>query len=148
MADSIEKQIKAAIIARLTAIRIADGYQTELGTRIYSDRLSLDAKADLLPAALVFELDETPEPLTARRWRQRLVMAVEVYQDDVDASDVLADLKTALFDATDPILGGLAHHVGYDGFTRIGPQTGAPAEGIQLRIWIEYDEGYGNPYGT
>ena len=102
MATSVQEQITNAVVARLQVIKVIDGYNTDLGKKVYTDRSDLMEGADILPAALVFDSEESPELLTNKRYRNLLRLAVDCFSTTTNMRPMLADIKKAVLLAADP----------------------------------------------
>lgn len=113
MADTIRAQIVAAIIAKLKTITTANGYKTELGSKVYewgAPRLG----AEDLPAAIV--RDDTEDLVSEySNARHEFILTVEIEVLTADAAtaasiraarDFITDVYKAL--GQDITLGGLA----------------------------------------
>lgn len=145
MPTSIQEQIVDAVALRLAAIKLSADYNTDLGKKIYLDRSDLFESADVLPAALVFDTEETPEKLTPRRYRNTLRITVDCFSTTTNMRGMLADIKQAVLLA-DATLGGLCHHLTYAGFERGRPEDGVKVETLSVLFDAVYDEDYGDPY--
>ena len=145
MADTLAQRIVAAVVARLQAITVNGGYQTGAGARVYQNRASLDAETGTFPALLVYDQGEEIEPVTPQRHRCRLTLAVRGFQRDTNTRALVGDVKKAVLLA-DGTLGGLAHHLYYEGFERDEVEDGSRLESVTITFVAEYDETYGDPY--
>ena len=146
MADTIADRIVTAIVTRLQTISVANGYTTEAGANVFTDRQGLDSEAVTYPAILVFDLEEESEELVNRRQRNRMTLQIVGFAKDVDVRPLIGDIKASVFDATDTTLSGLAHHLGYAGYTIERPEDGSRFDRADISLWCEYDENYGDPY--
>lgn len=145
MADTIADRIINAIYARLEAILVSSGFNTDAGKSVYLDQSSLDSEATIYPALLVFDLEETTEELLPRRQRNRLAAKIIGLCKDTDARPLIGDIKTACL-LSDSELGGLCHHLAYDGYSMERQEDGSRFARVEVRLWCEYDEAYGDPY--
>ena len=146
MADTIADRIVAVIVARLQAIKIADGYNTDAGYSVFTDRASLDSESIDYPAILVYDLEEDTEQITSGRQRNRMAIQIAAFAKDSDVRPLIGDIKTACLLASATTLGGLAHHLGYAGYSIERPEDGTRFARAEVQLWAEYDENYGDPY--
>ena len=146
MTDTIADRIVTAVYSRLQAIQVASGYQTDAGDNVFLDRASLDSESIDYPALLVYDLSEETEELTSGRYRNRLAIQVCAFAKDADVRPLIGDIKKACLLAADTTLAGLAHHLGYSGYTIERPEDGSRFARADVQFWAQYDENYGDPY--
>lgn len=143
--------IATELAARLSRIRLADGFETDIGRDVKRGRRKLPAD-DAPPCVVMFEGDDTP---TDRPGRIPLVLVQQAYVFDAfdkcdpdnpndQAHKMIRDLKRAIF-AGDATLGGKVSKVMYIG-RDIGPRPdGAALVQARVMIVIEYVEDLTNP---
>lgn len=160
---TLASRVVGVVLSRLTAINGVAPYETNVGTRIFHARRSLDI-ADL-PCVVVWEGEETSGALNAAggsangstdSFRTTLTINVEglVPADQATTGSLIGkikgDIKRALLLASDPRMtdadgviaqGGLE----YVGTTPLQREDGALFEGVQCAFRINLVEGYGNP---
>lgn len=146
MADTIADRIVTVIATRLEAILVASGFNTDAGLSVYTDTASIDSETIDYPALLVYDLEEDTEPLTNRRQRNRMIVQIVATAKDTDVRPLIGDIKTACLLAADTTLSGLAHHLGYGGYSVERPEDGTRFARAEIQLWAEYDENYGDPY--
>jgi hypothetical protein len=143
--------IATELYARLSRIRIAAGFETEVGRDVKRGRRKLPGD-DAPPCIVMFEGDDSP---TDRPGRIPLVLVQQSYVFDAfdkcdpdnpndQAHKMIRDMKRAIF-AGDATLGGRVSRVSYLG-RDIGPRPDGVAL-VQARVMIdvEYVEDLTNP---
>jgi hypothetical protein len=98
---SIEDKIAAELSARLAQITIANGYQTDIGLRIFDGRRSLDETQ--MPCVVLLEDDDEPAGMQAPNGKASLPWLIEGHtvcdpdHPNVAGRKIVADLKKAVF---------------------------------------------------
>ena len=142
--------IAAAIFSRLQAVTQANGYETDLGARVYRGRRNVDETQ--VPCSVLLEGTDTPTDrsgkLPTAAITQRYVLAAYVPCDPDNPNDAahaaIRDLKRAMF-AGDGDFGGRVRQVSYRG-RDIGPRAdGLPIVFVTVDIDVEYIEDLSNP---
>lgn len=117
------KDLAAAIAAVLATVTTANGYATDIGTKVYRGKRRIDV--DDVPCCVLVEGNDTvnDERKQEVKLLQRYIVEAQVQCDPDNpndaAHDVIADLKRALW--KDPTLGGLVKQVHYKG-RAMGPR--------------------------
>ena len=145
MADSIAEQIIDAIVARLQGITVGGGFNTS--PSVGRNRPNIDASGgDPLPALVVQEQQESSTPFAAsQRMRNQFLLVILCYTRG-DLSELIADVKTAVFVANGRNLGGLAHDVRQEGWRRTEDELATDLQTAAVEVTVVYDENYGDPY--
>jgi len=97
----IADDIADAWVAKLTTIRIANGYLTDCGTRVYQGKRAIGPENT--PCAVIFEGDEKIDDGTRRAFKNTTEYVVEGFapcdpdNPNVVARAIVADIKRALF---------------------------------------------------
>jgi hypothetical protein len=143
--------IAAAISARIAQIAIANGYSTDIGTRVFRGRLTLD-KEDLPAAILVEDEDRVKE-------QKRNLIDVSLYQtyiveghdvcDPLQPNDkahlILADIKRAIFGSNDKTLNGLVLEIQYVGRSIGQRPDGTAIVAAAVTFQCHFTENLANP---
>ena len=143
--------IAAELATRMARIRLADGFETDIGRDVKRGRRKLPAD-DAPPCVVMFEGDDTP---TDRPGRIPLVLVQQAYVFDAfdkcdpdnpndQAHKLIRDMKRVIF-AGDATLGATVSKVLYVG-RDIGPRPDGVAL-VQARVMIvvEFVEDLTNP---
>lgn len=136
--------VAAEIVARVSDIKIVNGYQTDIGTLVFQGRRNISDNQ--LPCAVLIEGTDDVTDQSARnvvRLKQHYVVGGYVECDpdnpNVAAHRVLRDIKKALFKDGDR-WGGKVQKVTYDG-RDIGPRAdGEPIVFAVVHFSVEYAE--------
>lgn len=142
------QQAIAAIVARLEAISVVGGYNTDAGDQVHLGRRGFDAESDTFPLLSVFSGAEQVERLTAGRYRCTREIRITGYVDDtttptVALEELVEDVQRAVEQA-DETLGGLVHSLEYTGLDEPEPRDdGGTVSGVVVTYSIEYDREYG-----
>ena len=143
--------IAAEIASRMARIRIAGGFETDIGRDVKRGRRKIPAD-DAPPCVVMFEGDDDPKD---RPGRIPLVLVQQAYVLDAfdkcdpdnpndQAHKMIRDLKRVIF-AGDATLGGKVSRVMYIG-RDIGPRPdGAALVQARVMIVVEYVEDLTNP---
>lgn len=143
--------IATELAARLSRIRLADGFETDIGRDVKRGRRKLPAD-DAPPCVVMFEGDDTP---TDRPGRIPLVLVQQAYVFDAfdkcdpdnpndQAHKLIRDIKRAIF-AGDATLGAKVSKVMYVG-RDIGPRPdGVALVQARVMILVEFVEDLTNP---
>jgi hypothetical protein len=143
-------EVAGAIATRITQIKVVDGYETDIGLRVFRGRRNVDESA--VPCAVLIEGADTPTDRPGRLpsvgIRQRFVIAAYVPCDANNPNDAahaaIRDVKRAIF-AGDATLGSKVLRVMYAG-RDIGPRAdGVPVVFVTVEIDVEYVEDLTNP---
>jgi hypothetical protein len=143
-------EVAGAIATRIAQIKIADGFETDIGLRVFRGRRNVDESA--VPCAVLIEGTDTPTDRPGRlpsvSIRQRFVIAAYVPCDANNPNDAahaaIRDVKRAIF-AGDATLGSKVLRVMYAG-RDIGPRAdGLPIVFVTVDIDVEYVEDLTNP---
>ena len=143
-------EVAGAIATRITQIKVVDGYETDIGLRVFRGRRNVDESA--VPCAVLIEGTDTPTDRPGRlpsvSIRQRFVIAAYVPCDANNPNDAahaaIRDVKRAIF-AGDATLGSKVLRVMYAG-RDIGPRAdGVPVVFVTIEIDVEYVEDLTNP---
>lgn len=164
MADPLNLRAVNALIARLQAIAVINGYATNAGLRVFHGRRELQ-QGDL-PCIVVFEGEEsagnTPAGAveangTTQSMVVRLTLTVEGYvlaqpaAEGPGLSRLKADIKKAALDFDAPSLVDVDGPIGPLSYTGASPllrADGTAVEGVQLTFVARLTEGYGNPFAS
>lgn len=98
---STADKIAAELAARLAQITIANGYQTDIGLRVYDGRRNLDESH--MPCVVMVEDDDDPAGMqapngkTAMPWLLEGHTACDPDNPNVAGRKIVADLKKAVF---------------------------------------------------
>lgn len=98
---SIEDKIAAEFSARLAQITVANGYQTDIGLRVFDGRRHLDETH--MPCVVIVADDDDPAGMqppnakTAMPWLLEGHMACDPDHPNVAGRKIVADLKKAVF---------------------------------------------------
>lgn len=98
---STADKIATELAARLAQITIANGYQTDIGLRVYDGRRNLDESH--MPCVVMVEDDDDPAGLqapnakTAMPWLLEGHAACDPDHPNIAGRKIIADLKKAVF---------------------------------------------------
>jgi hypothetical protein len=98
---SIEDKIAAELATRLAQITIANGYQTDIGLRIFDGRRNLDETH--MPCVVMLEDDDDPAGMQAPNGKTSLPWLIEGHtvcdpdHPNIAARKIVSDLKKAVF---------------------------------------------------
>lgn len=149
-------QIAAAVAARLENIRVANGYATDAGQKVFRGRAAI--APDSLPNVILFEAEDLVETQRVDYAQETLPIDANVLLPfvieatgpcDADNPNVaghalVADIKKAIF-AGDLSWGGLATHTRYIGRT-LGPREGGTnLVTVTVQIRVGYVENLAAP---
>lgn len=152
MATSIAQQLLDTLMARAQAIRLASGYQTDAGARVYHMRPSL-AAGDL-PCVNFWPGKQEKISISGAservRW-QRSIFVEAIVPATPDSCGHLgealaADLQQALLDATDLRINGQAISLEPVDVQVVMRDDGGLTVGAILSITVNFVTGYGDPY--
>ena len=138
------------VAERLALITKANGYETDIGTRLFKGRRAVDESA--VPCCVLIEGNDTPTDrpgrLPAVSIRQRYVIAAYVTCDPNNPNDAaheaIRDIKRAMFNG-DGNFGGKVLKVTYAG-RDIGPRAdGVPVVFVTVDVDVDYVEDLTNP---
>lgn len=146
------KQLADAIHARLTAITVANGYLTDIGSRVFRGRTALDESH--LPCIVMVEGDDNIEDQAVRKVKVAQQFIIEGHDEcDFDnpndkAHDIISDMKRAIFKG-DRTFGGLVvsdkNGLRYEG-RNISPRPdGAAIVAASIRFVCVFVEDLDNP---
>lgn len=142
--------IAAELSARLAAITVANGCETDIGIRVFRGRKNVDE--GMIPCAVLIEGTDTPTDrpgrLPAAVIKQRYVLAAyntcDVDHPNDAAHAVIRDIKRALF-KDGGTLNNKVSRISYSG-RDIGPRAdGYPAVFATVYIDVEYVESLAEP---
>lgn len=137
--------VAADVAARLGAISVANGYETDIGLKTYRGRIKIPAD-DEVPCLFVIEGFDRPQE-QGQSGLVRLHLPVVVWGFNVCDPDnpndaahaMLRDIKKAVWGGV-PNLGGKARQVIYES-RDIGPRPdGAALVQVELRFVVEFVE--------
>jgi hypothetical protein len=145
VADEIERRIKT--------IKIADGFETDIGMRVMMGRRKLPAE-DEMPCAVIIEADDATDDESGKSRSAKVKVSLPLVIDAFDRCDpdnpnrkahaMLRDMKKVIFNG-DRMLNGLVHSLKYIG-KDIGPRPdGAAMVMARLMIEVYYVEDLSNP---
>lgn len=143
-------EVAAGVAARIAAITKANGYETDIGLRLFKGRRNVDESA--VPCAVLIEGADSPTDrpgkLPTASITQRFVIAAYVHCDANNPNDAaheaIRDIKRAIF-AGDGNFGGKVLKVSYAG-RDIGPRAdGVPVVFVTVDIDVDYVEDLTNP---
>jgi hypothetical protein len=152
MATSIAQQILDTLMARAQTIRIASGYQTDAGARVYQMRPGLVA-ADL-PCVNFWPAPQQAVAISGAservRW-ERPISIEAIVSATPDSCGQLgealaADLQQALLDADDLRVNGQAITLQPTEVQVVLREDGGQTVGAILSITVNFVTGYGDPY--
>lgn len=145
MSISKADDIAIALVARLAQISIANGYQTDVGLRIFRGKTAIDPSE--APCLTLIEAGDTP---TSNDSGENVALdgefAIEANitcdpnNPALAAHAAIADIKKALFAGDDLRLGGLAKSMRYLGRLMEPREPGTLVVGAAVRIsvsWVE-----------
>lgn len=152
MADTVAKQIINACFARLQAVQVANGFNTDAGLRVYRGRRTFDFEGDY-PVFSVWSPENTPAD-NRHNERHDLTLSVVVEGHalaDLDnpndaAQDLLGDIKQALFLAADRTMGNLVADLRWTAEATEVPEDGGQVVSVRVFAEASYPELYGDPY--
>lgn len=142
--------IAAELFARASSIAIANGFETDIGLRVFRGRKNVDEQ--MIPCSVIIEGNDSPQDrpgrLPAASIRQRYVLAAYTNCDPDHPNDAahaaIRDIKRAIF-KDGGNLGGKVMKVTYAG-RDIGPRIdGYPAVFVTVTLDVEYVEDLTNP---
>lgn len=155
---SIASDIAANIAAQLARITIANGFQTDIGARVFRGRVKLEMAE--LPCVVLVEGDEKPldeaggSKLPATIKPASISLQQTFYVEghvscDVDhpndaAHQIVADIKRAIFSG-DRSFGGKVRFVRYAGRSINRREDGLPAIAAAIAFTVDYAEDLTNP---
>lgn len=135
---SVAKELGIAIAARLAQIKVADGYLTDIGMRVYRGRRKLDP--EMVPCVVLIEGDDRAQDSTAKnvalsqRYIAEAHLACDPDNPNDAAHDAIEDLKTVVW-AGDITFGKRVRSVSYQ-----GRAIGAREDGLAIVSGrIEFD---------
>lgn len=134
------EEVGAEFYARLSGIRTANGFETEIGTTVWRGRRKIPAD-DEVPVCIITEGDDTPGS-QANKTSQQITQTYVLDAFDVcdpnnpndKAHAMLRDLKKAVFEP-DGMMSGKVRKLSYIG-RDIGPRPDG-AGFVQVRIVVE-----------
>ena len=144
------QQVADGVAERIALISTANGYETDIGQRLFKGRRAVDESA--VPCSVLIEGNDTPVDrpgrLPAVSIKQRYVIAAYVACDpnnpNVAAHAAIRDIKRAMFNG-DGNFGGKVLKVTYQG-RDIGPRAdGVPVVFVTVEIDVDYVEDLTNP---
>lgn len=145
---SIAERIVEVILCRLRGIRIADGFRTDAGLRVFDSVRSVDQNQ--LPCIVVFDgAENATNSAGGRSYDNTLQIIVEGRAEaNKDATGKIlrmlkADIKTAVLVDGDEI--GAVSYFGTEPTSR---QDGDISESALLTFVVAFKEGRGNPYAA
>lgn len=150
-AASRRESIKAAVVERLEAITVANGFNTDVGAKVYVDEFPALGPDDAREAlALLTQVDELA--WQGKGFLVRLPLTVMVFLDgDAAGNDsqrleqAVADIKRAV-ELDDRLLGGLLHEYLTRGDTEVIPrEPGSVVLGVAVTYVATFKEGWGAP---
>lgn len=135
---------------RLSLIKKADGYHTDMGLRSYRGRLSIDANR--VPCVILVEGDDVRQDdrpgLGLAKVEQHYVLEGHASCDPDHPNDaaheIIADIKRAVFSGPRG-LNGLVAKLRYTGRTISPREDGLSIVAGQIRIAVEYAENLAEP---
>lgn len=143
-------EVVAALAERIASISRPNGFETDIGLRLFRGRRAVDESA--VPCSVLIEGDDSVLDQTGRlpvvKLRQRYVLAAYVACDANNPNDAahaaIRDLKRAIFGGA-PNLGGKVLVVTYQG-RDIGPRAdGVPVVFVTVEVDVDYVEDLRNP---
>ena len=148
MADTIREQILQAVVTRLKTITVANGFNLDIGDKVFRARPTGDDS--VLPWAVLWDSSEA----ATRQYGLRVVtmdIVVEIlskYTLVTGASQVgnqaLGDILKAMPESD--AWGGLARDTKYQAGQTAFPSDGDTTAGVKVSFSIEYTTGLNNPY--
>ena len=162
----ISERAMQAVMAQLETITMANGYNTDVGSAMFRERISFEIEE--LPAGSLFETSEAPENGAATDNNASMMIghgfAVELHGDPA-AEDVgvwiglaRADVKQCLCSwaaglTAEPGRGvrdadGAIGVLSYIGSDRIIRPDGGITSAVNVRFAVKYKEGFGDPYNA
>jgi len=151
MPDPIREQVVQALETLLGTITKANGYLTNVGSKIYrgTDR---PLEENELPGAVMVEGQESSDPeVSVGKNHQYLNISVEartIYTDkqnhQQEAGKMLADIIKAV--GTDPTLGGLAIDISNQGNIVDRPEAEAQIAAVDISLLVHYRTNHLDPY--
>lgn len=144
--------ITTALAIRLAAIKVANGYSTDLGLRVFRGRRRIDPKQ--MPCVVIVEMpDEVKQQQrTAARVTQKIVVEGHSQCDPDNPNDrgheMIADIKRAVFEDAKLRYGDDAKQVvdlTYKGRFIAPREDGLDFVSSSVEINVEYVEDLANP---
>ena len=151
---SLAKAIGTSLSALLGTITVANGYNTDIGLRVYRGRLAIDESR--IPCVILAELDDANKDAVSQGTLiavgQRYTIEAHVTCDPNNpndaAHDVIADIKKALFQKmirTGSAFSPEIKHLNYIGKT-IGPRPdGSAFVSGSITVVADFVEDLKNP---
>jgi hypothetical protein len=145
--STIVKDALQAIIARLQAILISGGYNTDAGNQVYAG-VRFFQDDETFPILTVFTGDEVVEKLTYNSYRSERTVVIEGYVQDaatptVSLEQLIEDVQQAM-EQPDISLGGLIEVLDYTGIEEIDPpEAGSDVAGVRITYLITFQRQYG-----
>ena len=130
---SKEQNVSAAILERLSGIRVANGFNTDIGQKVFSGKLQINPED--LPCCTLVHGDDEPDPAKdpgVIRFNQRALFGLEAHDScdpdnpNVRALEMIADIKRAIFDPAHLLLDRAVSHLEY-----VGRQIQPRAAGVR-----------------
>jgi hypothetical protein len=146
---SIEDKIAAELATRLAQITIANGYQTDIGLRIFDGRRRLDETQ--MPCIVMLEDDDEPSGQQAPNGKASLPWVIEGHtacdpdHPNVAGRKIVADLKKAVFSADLTFGDKRAIACRYDGRSISPRQDGLDVVSANIVIVIDVVENLAAP---
>jgi hypothetical protein len=162
----ISERAMQAVMAQLQTITMANGYNTDVGSAMFRERISFEIED--LPAGSVFETSEAPAGGSATDNNASMLIghgfAVELHGNP-NAEDVGVWIGLARADVKQCLCGwaaGLTNEPGrgvrdvdgeigillYIGSDRIVRPDGGITSSVNVRFAVTYKEGFGDPYAA
>lgn len=143
-------EIALALDARIRDVRIANGYNTDIGQHVFRGKVALDPEQDL-PGTVIAEGEDVVQDSTRFEVKvaQRYIIEGHDACDPDNPNDkahlILADLKRAVFRKSDPHLGTLVKDIKY-----VGRNIGVRPDGTNfvaasIEIEMSFVEDLTNP---
>lgn len=145
---SVAAQIAIELTSRLQAIAIANGYQTDIGQRVYRGKLRLDETN--MPCAVIVEDDDESSSAQLARCKTAATYLLEGHAacDPDNPNDVghqvIADLKKAIFSG-DLSFEKKAIACRYLGRSILPRIDGLAIVSAHIEIVVEFVENLANP---
>ena len=145
--------IAAELVARMATLTVAQGAETDVGTRVLQGKRSIDKSQ--IPCVVIIEGEDMPESINARtdyqidqRYALLAYLPCSVDNPNTAAHAAIRDLKRAVFrtgDRPDVKWGGKVKAVEYLG-RDIGPRADGEAFVLAIvEIGVTYVENVANP---
>jgi hypothetical protein len=141
-------KLSTLLAQRAALIRVASGYKTDIGARVYRGKRALDAEA--IPCCVIVEGDDVPREGAILKntnviidvpFQFEALLPCDPNNPNDAAHDAIADICAVLFGGDDPNFGGiLKRGLVYVGRTIEPRVAGTATVGVAIKIRAEVKE--------